>query len=88
MSISVRPHKWQPTRLPHPLDSPGKKTGVGCHFLLQLQSFIFLVLFTDKETKAQKKKVIFQGHTVDDWELGFKAYHLDSRKHAVKEALG
>ena len=25
----------QPTRLPHPWDSPGKKTGVGCHFLLQ-----------------------------------------------------
>ena len=31
----VRPHRWQPTRLPHPWDSPGKKTGVGCHFLLQ-----------------------------------------------------
>ena len=29
--ISVR----QPTRLPHPWDSPGKNTGVGCHFLLQ-----------------------------------------------------
>ena len=32
---SVRPHRWQPTRLPHPWDSPGKNTGVGCHFLLQ-----------------------------------------------------
>ena len=28
----VRP---QPTRLPHPWDSPGKNTGVGCHLLLQ-----------------------------------------------------
>ena len=28
-------HSWQPTRLPHPWDSPGKSTGVGCHFLLQ-----------------------------------------------------
>ena len=27
--------KWQPTRLPDPWDSPGKNTGVGCHFLLQ-----------------------------------------------------
>ena len=35
MSNSVRPHKWQPTRLPRPWDSPGKNTGVGCHFLLQ-----------------------------------------------------
>ena len=35
MSDSVRPHRRQPTRLPHPWDSPGKTTGVGCHFLLQ-----------------------------------------------------
>ena len=35
MSDSVRPHRWQPTRFPHPWDSPGKNTGVGCHFLLQ-----------------------------------------------------
>ena len=32
---SVRPQRWQPTRLPHPWDSPGKNSGVGCHFLLQ-----------------------------------------------------
>ena len=32
---TVRPHRRQPTRLPHPRDSPGKNTGVGCHFLLQ-----------------------------------------------------
>ena len=25
----------EPTRLPRPWDSPGKNTGVGCHFLLQ-----------------------------------------------------
>ena len=35
MSDSVRPHKRQPTRLLCPWDSPGKNTGVGCHFLLQ-----------------------------------------------------
>ena len=35
MSDSVRPYRWQPTRLPRPWDSPGKNTGVGCHFLLQ-----------------------------------------------------
>ena len=35
MSDSVRPHRWQPTRLHCPWDSPGKNTGVGCHFLLQ-----------------------------------------------------
>ena len=31
----MRPHRRQPTRLPHTWDSPGKNTGVGCHFLLQ-----------------------------------------------------
>ena len=35
VSDSVRPHGWQSTRLPHPWDSPGKNTGVGCLFLLQ-----------------------------------------------------
>ena len=35
MSNSVWPHRQQPTRLPRPWDSPGKNTGVGCHFLLQ-----------------------------------------------------
>jgi len=35
MSDSVRPHRRQPTRPRRPWDSPGKNTGVGCHFLLQ-----------------------------------------------------
>ena len=34
VSDSVRLHR-QPTRLPHPWNSPGKNTGVGCYFLLQ-----------------------------------------------------
>ena len=32
---SVWPHRRHPIRLSHPWDSPGKNTGVGCHFLLQ-----------------------------------------------------
>ena len=35
MSNSVRPHRRQSTRLPRSWDSPGKNTGLGCHFLLQ-----------------------------------------------------
>ena len=35
VSNSVRPHRQQPIRLLCPWDSPGKNTGVGCHFLLQ-----------------------------------------------------
>ena len=32
---TLQPHRGQPTRLPHPWDSPGKNTEVGCHFFLQ-----------------------------------------------------
>ena len=35
LSDSVQPHRRQPTRLHRPWDSPGKNTGVGCHFRLQ-----------------------------------------------------
>ena len=35
VSDSVRLHKQQPTKLPRPWDSPGKNTGLGCHFLLR-----------------------------------------------------
>ena len=39
-TTTTKLHQWcptlcDPTRLPHPWDSPGKNTGVGCHFLLQ-----------------------------------------------------
>ena len=36
VSDSLRPRGLQPTRLLHPLDFPGKSTGVGCHCLLRL----------------------------------------------------
>ena len=36
----MRPHRRQPTRLCHPWDSPGKNTGVGCHFLLQCMKVV------------------------------------------------
>ena len=34
VSDSVQPQRREPTRFPHPWDSPGKNTGVGCHCLL------------------------------------------------------
>ena len=47
MSNSAQPHRRQPTRLRCPWDSPGKNTGVGCHFPLQ-QTAIYT-----KETKLK-----------------------------------
>ena len=47
---TVWPHRRQPTRFLHPWDSPGKNTGVGCHFLLQLspslKTHIFMSVWT------------------------------------------
>ena len=46
MSHSVWPHRWQPARLPCHWDSPGKDTGVGCHFLLLSSLHQYLILRT------------------------------------------
>ena len=42
VSDSSRPHGLKPTRLLHPLDIPGKSTGVGCHTQHLLQSALWL----------------------------------------------
>ena len=48
VSDSLQRHGLQPTRLLYPQDSPGKNTGVGFHFFLQLSgvfSFIVVCLY-------------------------------------------
>ena len=50
VSDSVQPHRRQPTRLRCPWDSPGKNTGVGCHFLsvvLEPINCLYLALHSD-----------------------------------------
>ena len=49
VSDSLRPHGLQPTRLPHPWNSPGKSTGVGCHVLLQGPRRELLLLVPDEK---------------------------------------
>ena len=44
MSDSLWPHGLQPTRLLCPWDFPGKSTGVGCHCLLRISSFLKRIL--------------------------------------------
>ena len=51
MTDLVRPHGQQPTRLLCPWDSPGKNTGVGCHFLLRKLSL--------GETKVRQGRVLW-----------------------------
>ena len=43
---SPPPHRRQPARLLCPRDSPGKSTGVGCHFLLQCMHACMLSCFS------------------------------------------
>ena len=64
MSDSVRPHRRQPTRLPHSWDSPGKNTGVGCHFLLQ-HSFIQYWNSSWGAQLTQHKHVFSSGELLD-----------------------
>ena len=45
VSDSQRLHRLQPSRLLHPLDFPGKSTGVGCHCLLQLLTVTLLIFY-------------------------------------------
>ena len=55
----MRPHRWQPTRLRHPWDSPGKNTGVGCHFLLQCMKVKSL---SRVQPSATPRTAAFQAH--------------------------
>ena len=81
MSNSVQPHRWQLTRLPHPWDSPGKNTGVGCHFLLQCmkvksqrevaQSCLTLRDSTDCSPPGSSVQGIFQARVLEWGAIAF-----------------
>ena len=81
---SVRPHRRQPTRLPRPWDSPGKNTGVGCHFLLQCmkvksesevaQSYPTLSDFMDCSPLGSSIHVIFQARVLEWGAIAFSTH--------------
>ena len=81
MSDSLQPHRWQPTRLPQPWDSPGKNTGVGCHFLLQCmkvksesevtQSYLTLSDPMDCSLPASSIRGIFQAKVLEWGAIAF-----------------
>ena len=70
MSDSVRPHRWQPTRLLHPWDFQGKSTGVGCHCLLLLTPYIKInsKWIKDLNVRPEIIKLLEEnrGRTLDD----------------------
>ena len=85
MSDSVRPHRRQPTRLRRPSDSPGKNTGVGCHFLLQCmkvksqsevaQSCLTLHDPMDCSLPGSSVHGIFQARVLEWVAIAFSNYH-------------
>ena len=90
MSDSVRPHRQQPTRLRCPWDSPGKNTGVGCHFLLQhmkvksesevAQSCLTLLDPMDCSPPGSPVRGIFQARVLDWGAIAFSLNTLSAVK--------
>ena len=84
MSDSVRPHRLQSTRVPHPWDSPGKNTGVGWHFLLQrmkvknesevAQSYLTLSDLMDCSLPGSSVHGIFQARVLEWGASAFSAF--------------
>ena len=64
----MRPHRWQPTKLPRPWDSPGKNTGVGCHFLLQCMKVKEESEKVGLKLNIQKTKIMASG-PITSWEI-------------------
>ena len=100
MSDSVWPHRLQPTRLPHPWDSPGKNTGVGCYFLLQCrkvkserqvtQSCLTLSDPMDCSLPGSSVHGIFQARVLE-WGASGKesaCQYRRHKKHGVNPGLG
>ena len=83
---SVRPHRRQPTRFHCPWDSPGKNTGVGCHFLLQCmkvksesevaQSCLTLSDPMDCSPPSSSIHGIFQARVLEWDAIAFSRYKL------------
>ena len=64
----MRQHRRQPTGLPHPWDSPGKNTGVGCHFLLQCMKVKVESEKVVVKLNIQKTKIMASG-PISSWQI-------------------
>ena len=88
MSNSVQPQRRQPTRLPRPWDSPGKNTGVGCHFLFQCmkvkresevaQSSPTLSDPMDRSLPGSSIHGIFQARVLEWGAIAFSQYNANA----------
>ena len=79
VSDSVWPHRLQPTRFRCPWDSPGKNTGMGCHFLLQCMK-----VKSESEVTQSCPRVLEWG-AIAFSKLQVKAVHLKSKHYLLLE---
>ena len=89
MSDSVQPHRQQLTRLHRPWDSPGKNTGLGCHFLLQCmkvksesevaQSCPTLCNPIDCSPPGSSVQGILQARVLEWGAIAFSGHHSESQ---------
>ena len=97
LSDSVRPHRWQPTRLPRPWDSPGKNSGLGCQFLLQrvkvksqsevAQSCLTLSNPMDCSLPGSSVHGIFQARVLEWGAIAFSLESLGKDKTTIARKL-
>ena len=88
---TLQPYRRQPTRLPRPWDSPGKNTGVGCHFLLQcmkvksesevIQSCPTLSDPMDCSPPGSSVHGIFQARALEWGAIAFSSVFIDQAKN-------
>ena len=97
MSNSVQPHRRQPTSLPHPWDSPGKSTEVGCHFRLQsmkvksesevTQLYLTLSIPMDCSPPGSSVHGIFQARVLEWGAIAFSVPLMKSPQTQVHNSL-
>ena len=90
MSDAVQPHRWPPTRLLCPWDSPGKNSVVGYHFLLQCmkvksesevaQSCLTLSDLIDCSLPGSSVHGIFQARVLEWGAIAFSDIHTTMHK--------
>ena len=88
VSNSVQPYGLEPARLLCPWDSPGKNTGVGCHFLLHgifptqgwklhllhlLCIYIYIYIYIWLE---QEKVIVSEFWMLEVWDQGWQGWFL------------
>ena len=88
MSNSLRPHGLQPPRLLCPWDSPGKNTGVDCHFLLYFNVNVVgpnprWLLSSEKEEMRMQKHTEDQAYETSEYRGSCRSHWQRSQRKLI-----